>query len=249
LPEPPAPEWSWGGVRGPIRGGQEKRHVRIAWLRLSARSPRFKSELKISLFQPCSLERLIDVSPLAPDGLWNLSGAHSFLAQRHDACAVETDRATLVNSLRFRGVDAGALPITDEAKLISATMPSTVKTMRPIGPPVSMAGSSTRRLAPFSSSSWTRLRTSRVLLSKRSNLMLLGSSRAMRRSAFHLRRRRATPGLSPSSCQPHVVALRGATVTGKGTKRHSRAPGLAGDLRPAGRAYNEAGASGFPVAT
>jgi hypothetical protein len=36
---------------------------------------------------------------------------------------------------------------------VPATMPSTVITMRPIGPHVSIAGSSTRRQAPFSSSS------------------------------------------------------------------------------------------------
>jgi hypothetical protein len=41
---------------------------------------RTKSRLKISLVQPCGLERLIDVSPLAPDSLGDLSGAHSFLA-------------------------------------------------------------------------------------------------------------------------------------------------------------------------
>jgi hypothetical protein len=34
-----------------------------------------------------------------------------------DACAVERDKATLVNPLRFRCVYAGALPVTDEAKL------------------------------------------------------------------------------------------------------------------------------------
>ena len=45
---------------------------------------------------------------------------------------------------------------------ISATMPSTVRTIRPIGPPVSIAGSRTLRFAPFCSSSCTRLRTSRV---------------------------------------------------------------------------------------
>jgi hypothetical protein len=33
------------------------------------------------------------------------------------ACAVESNGTTLVNPLRFRGVDTGALPITDEAKL------------------------------------------------------------------------------------------------------------------------------------
>jgi hypothetical protein len=105
------------GVGGISFGGQKKRQVRIAWLRLSAQSPQFKSKLEISLVQPRGLERLIDVSSLAPDGLGDLSSGHSFLTQRHDACAVESDRATLVNALRLRGVDAGAMTITDEAKL------------------------------------------------------------------------------------------------------------------------------------
>jgi hypothetical protein len=95
--------------------------------------------IRASLVQPCGFKRLIDVSPLAPDDLRDLSGAHSFLAQRYDACAVEGDRAALVNALRFRGLDAGALPIAEKPSSISATMPSTMRTMRPIGPPVSMA--------------------------------------------------------------------------------------------------------------
>ena len=45
----------------------------------------------------------------------DLSSAHPFLAQRHDACTVESDWATLVNPLRLGGVDAGAL-LTDEAR-------------------------------------------------------------------------------------------------------------------------------------
>jgi hypothetical protein len=51
---------------GPVMGregiisfsARRKRQVRIAWLRLSPQSPRFKSELEISLAQPCGLERL-----------------------------------------------------------------------------------------------------------------------------------------------------------------------------------------------
>src|ERR1700722_2714590 len=54
---------------------------------------------------------------LASDSLGDLSGAHSFLAQRHDACAIERGRAALTNPLRLCGVDTRALPITDEAEL------------------------------------------------------------------------------------------------------------------------------------
>jgi hypothetical protein len=45
---------------------------------------------------------------------------------------------------------------------ISATKPSTVSTIFPMGPSVEIAGSRIRKYAPFWSSSWTRLRTSRV---------------------------------------------------------------------------------------
>jgi hypothetical protein len=34
------------------------------------------------LVQPCGLERLVDVAPVAPHGLGDLSGAHSFFAQQ-----------------------------------------------------------------------------------------------------------------------------------------------------------------------
>jgi hypothetical protein len=133
--------------------------------------------IRASLVQPCGFKRLVDVSPFAHDGPGDLCGAHSFLAQRHDARAVERTGAALVNALRFRGVDAGRWRSRMKPSSISATMPSTVKTIRPIGPPVSMAGSSTLRLAPFSSSSWTRLRTPRVFLPKRSNLATMRTSR------------------------------------------------------------------------
>jgi len=39
-------------------------------------------EAPAQLVQPCRLERLVDVSRLAPDGLRDLSGTHSFLAQQ-----------------------------------------------------------------------------------------------------------------------------------------------------------------------
>jgi hypothetical protein len=84
---------------------RRKRQLRIALLRLSGQSPRSKSHpsFLISLVQPCCLERLVNVSSLAPDGLCDLSGPHSFLAQRYDACAVESDRAAFVNALRLCG--------------------------------------------------------------------------------------------------------------------------------------------------
>jgi hypothetical protein len=63
--------------------------------------------LELSLVQPYGLERLVDVSPFAPDGLSDLSGAHSFLAQGDNARAIERGRAAFVNPLRLRGVDAG----------------------------------------------------------------------------------------------------------------------------------------------
>jgi hypothetical protein len=108
-----------------------------------------RQPLLARLVQPSSLERLVYVPAFAPDGLGDLSNAHPFLAQRYDSRAVESDRAALVNARRFRGVDAGAPAIANEAKSISAAMPSTGRTTRPIGPPVSTAGSDTLRLALF----------------------------------------------------------------------------------------------------
>ena len=80
-------------------------------------------EPSASLIQSCGLERLVDIPSLAPDGLGDLSGAHSFLAQRHDARAVESDGTTFVDAFRFRSVDASALTIADEAEL-SSLLPS-----------------------------------------------------------------------------------------------------------------------------
>ena len=76
---------------------------------LAAKPPsKLEVEAPASLVQPSRPERLIDVSTLAPDGLGDLSGAHPFLAQRPDARAVESDRATLVNPLRICRVDTRA---------------------------------------------------------------------------------------------------------------------------------------------
>jgi hypothetical protein len=83
-----------------------------SWLSMSA-----VIQASTSLVQPCGVERLIDVSPLAPDGLGNLRSAHSSLAQGDNARPIESGRSALANPLRFRGVNACALPITDEAKL------------------------------------------------------------------------------------------------------------------------------------
>src|SRR5580700_3417221 len=84
---------------------------------LSWQSTRPKSNSELCLVQPCGLERFVDISPFAPDGLCDLGGTHPFLAQRHDARAIERGRAAFVNALRLCGVDASTLPITDEAKL------------------------------------------------------------------------------------------------------------------------------------
>ena len=88
-----------------------------------------------------------------------------------------------------------------ESRSISATMPSMVRTMRPIGPPVSMAGSRTRRLAPFSSNSCTRLRTSRVFLPKRSNLT------TMRTSPGRMKSRIDASSLRPFRKPPETVSV------------------------------------------
>src|ERR1700722_15483937 len=77
----------------------------------------------LSLVQPCGLERLVDVSPFAPDGFSDLSGAHSFLAQGDNARAVESDGPALVNPLRLCCVDASALAVANEAELHLATHP------------------------------------------------------------------------------------------------------------------------------
>ena len=67
--------------------------------RSSARSLNHPSEHELeapaSIVQPGRLERLIDVSPLAPDGFGNLGSAHPFLAQRNNLRAVESGRAAL----------------------------------------------------------------------------------------------------------------------------------------------------------
>jgi hypothetical protein len=90
-------------------------------------------------------------------------------------------------------------------------MPNMVKTMRPIGPPVSMAGSSTLRLAPFSSRSCTRLRTSRVFLPKRSNLTTMRTSRGEFRTQVAIVSERSVGALvfeitSPAAGRLHVAA-------------------------------------------
>ena len=103
---PPAPDFSWGRGGGRSRSPARKGLNPLNWKVLCQ-----------TLIEPSSLERLVDVAPLAPDGLGDLGGAHSFLAQGDDAGVVEGDRAALVDALRLSGVDASALPVTDEAKL------------------------------------------------------------------------------------------------------------------------------------
>jgi hypothetical protein len=48
-----------------------------------------------SLVEPRGFKRLVDVSPLAPDGLSDIRGAHPFLAHGDDARVVESGRAAL----------------------------------------------------------------------------------------------------------------------------------------------------------
>jgi hypothetical protein len=86
------------------------------------------------LIGPCTIERLVNVPAFAAYSLGDISTAHHSLAQGNNARTVEGDSG-LVNALRLFGIDANALPITDEPSSISATMPSTVRTIRLIGPP------------------------------------------------------------------------------------------------------------------
>jgi hypothetical protein len=109
----------WGLLRLAAR---KKRQVRIAWLDLSRQSTRPKSHSELSLVQSCGLERLVDVAPLTADSMGDLGGAHSFLAQRYDACAVESGRAALVNPLRLRGVNASAPISLAESAPVPTTM-------------------------------------------------------------------------------------------------------------------------------
>jgi hypothetical protein len=74
--------------------------------------------------------------------------------------------------------------------------------MRPIGPPVSMAGSNTLRLAPFSSNSCTRLRTSRVFLPRRSSFT------TRRTSAGRMKSRIDASSLRPFLDAPETVSVR-----------------------------------------
>ena len=151
---PPEPELSWGGVGGHFVRQPETIDLDLSWRRLSGpERVGHDPSLPTSLGQPGSLERLVDVPSFAPDGLGDLSGAHPFLAQGDNARAIESGGAALVIPFAF----AASMPARCRSRMkpssISATIPSTVKTIRPIGQPVSMPGSSTRRLAPFSSSS------------------------------------------------------------------------------------------------
>jgi hypothetical protein len=65
---------------------------------------------------------------------------------------------------------------------ISATMPSTVTTIRPSGPAVLTSGSRIRSDAPFWSSSWTRFSTSRVERPSRSSFVTTRVSPALIKS-------------------------------------------------------------------
>jgi hypothetical protein len=94
-----------------------------------------KPEITASrLVQPCSLERLVDVPSFAANGLGDFRGSHPFLAQGDDAGAVEGDGPTLVNALCFRASMPARCRSRMKPSSISATMPSTVRTMCPIGP-------------------------------------------------------------------------------------------------------------------
>ena len=88
-------------------GGKEKTLSSDCVAACDRASLRSKIELLTGLVQSCGLERLVDIASLASDSFGNLSGAHSFLPQRHDACAIESGGAAFVNPLRLRGVDAG----------------------------------------------------------------------------------------------------------------------------------------------
>jgi hypothetical protein len=113
------------------------------WPRLKSGFGADHASRRFRLVQPCSLELFVDVPEFAAYGLGDLSHAHSLFAQGDNARAIEGHRAALVNALRLCGVDAARGRSRMKPSSISATMPSTVRAMRPIGPPVSMAGSST----------------------------------------------------------------------------------------------------------
>ena len=72
---------------------------------------------EITAVQPCSRERLLDVPAFAAHGLGDFCRSHPFFTQGDDAGTVESGGTALVNPLRLCGLDAGALPIADEAKL------------------------------------------------------------------------------------------------------------------------------------
>ena len=76
------------------------------------------------------LQREVDGAALAPHGLGDLGRAHAPLPQLDDARAVEQDLAALVDTLGLGGLDAGALPVLNEAELGD-----------PYGPPRPLTGS------------------------------------------------------------------------------------------------------------
>jgi hypothetical protein len=117
-----------GGLRSVCR---EKSHLRIAlgWASVGKQLPSQAEHRSWGLREPCSLDRLVHVPAFAAHGSGNFCRSHPFFAQGDNARAVERDGAALVNALRLCGVDAGALPITNEAKLLTAmrTSPGRMK--------------------------------------------------------------------------------------------------------------------------
>jgi hypothetical protein len=76
---PPALELSWGGGGGHFVWRPEETSGSDCVATPERAKPPVEQRAS-GLVQPCGLQRLVDVPPLAPDGLGDLSGAHSFLA-------------------------------------------------------------------------------------------------------------------------------------------------------------------------
>jgi hypothetical protein len=92
---PPGAELSWGRGWGLFRSEAKKISTSDLWLRLIGESPWATSHQRsrTSLIQPCGLERLVGFSPLATDGLGDLSGAHFLPCAATRCVRDQSDRA------------------------------------------------------------------------------------------------------------------------------------------------------------
>jgi hypothetical protein len=73
--------------------------------------------MRLPPFNPAAVSVLYTFLRFAAHGFGDFCRSHPFFTQGDDAGTVESGGTALVNPLRLCGLDAGALPIADEAKL------------------------------------------------------------------------------------------------------------------------------------